>query len=243
MEIDSRKLAKLRHLSDIDGQLYALEDEKKERPEKLKKEQKELQTLLGEEQKIEERIRSITLTIKQKELELTELEEKIRKQEHRLDTIKSNKEYAAIRLEIANYKAAGELLEEDILKKMEEVEQIKEEKNQLKQQSDKVQEKLKLKEERIQMALKHLEEQITTLSQDRLKAKEGIPSTLYEFYERLLKYTKGSPLAESKNTVCQRCFCSCTSQDVNRLLLQREIVTCKTCSRILYLNLAETFSE
>ncbi|MEK7483156.1 MAG: hypothetical protein AABZ60_02360 [Planctomycetota bacterium] len=233
MEVDQTSLENLIRLSRLDRQIYEITEEKKDKPKKLSQEQKALQKLQGDYKKKEEDLKQKNLQIHQEELDLKEFADKIQKNDTRLNDVKSNKEYTAIRSEIANIKAESEIIEEKVLKKMEEADYLKEDLQELKQQIDKEEEKFKTKADRIQASLRHLEEQFSELKQKRTHLLANISKNIYAYYDRILERTQGKVVVPVKNAVCQGCFCGCTPQDENLLMIQKDLVVCKSCSRIL----------
>lgn len=234
MEADRSVMAHLIQLSKLDQRIYDLTDEKNQKPKKIAQDKKAIQALQTERQKLEDSIKAKQLLIHQKELELKELSEKIRKQENRLNEIKSNKEYSAVRSEIGNLKADTDVLEDEVLRQMEDLDTLKETLQKHKQLEQKELEKFQAKDERVQASLRHLNEEFETVTREREEAVKLVPEIVYSYYYRILDRNHGKSVAAVKEGVCQGCYCGLTPQDQNLLLIQKELVICKSCSRILY---------
>ncbi len=78
------------------------------------------------------------------------------------------------------------------------------------------------------------------LSKERLSVFESVPSKLAAIYDRLVKRSRdGLGVAEIKDDACSACFMALRKQMVVDLKTTDEIITCESCTRILYLNQEE----
>ncbi len=184
---------------------------------------------------MEEKDKALVLKRKEKEIDLASKEENIRKLNGQLSSLKTNKEYQAMLSQIASLKTDNSVLEEDILKIMDEQDVLKKdiakEKSYLSEEERKFQEEKKKVDER----LKEMEFRISDLTAKRGRITPSIDKRAFTQYERILKGKNGLALVRVKDDACQGCFIAVTPQVVNEIKMQDKIITCESCARILYL--------
>ena len=119
------QLVKLVELQNLDTQIYALKRERDGKPVKIK----ELEDSFNEKKKnlaeLDERSKAVGLKRKEKDLELAKKEEEIKKFQAQLYQLKTNKDYSAMLRQIEQIKADGSVLEEEIIKGLDEVDKLK----------------------------------------------------------------------------------------------------------------------
>ena len=112
----------LKDLQILDKQIYDFSQEVMQIPLQQKAYENEFDSEKKAFQALEDKLKQAKLKQKEKEMELGQKEEQIIKRQGQLNLVKTNEEYSAIRLEIANMKADNSVLEEAILLLMDEVE-------------------------------------------------------------------------------------------------------------------------
>ena len=221
-------------LQKIDSQIYRLKKELGTHPGEQKMLDQEFEKKKGRLKAAEEALKALQLKQKQKESDLAAREDKITKLQGQLYQLKSNKEYSAMELEIKGMKADKSVLEEDVLRLLEEVDQAKaaltkekealssEEKN-YKERSD----ALKKKAVEIENAAREHEE-------NRGHFTPNVEKHLLMQYERLLKGCEGLALVPVLNNSCGGCHMGLTPQMVNETRQFEKWILCESCARILY---------
>lgn len=223
----------------IDGKIYGLRKEKERAPEEALKLQKELEDKKANLKTLEEEDKSLARRRKEKEIDLGSKEENIKKLNSQLSSLKTNKEYHAMLSQITSFKTDISVLEEDILKIMDEQDALKgklaKEKAYLTEEDKKFQEEKK----KIDECVKEIEYAISELTAKRNQIIPSIDKRIYSTYERILKGKDGLALVAvkvaAKDYSCQGCYIGVTSQVVNEIKMYDKIVTCESCARILYL--------
>ncbi len=169
-----------------------------------------------------------------KERELDEINEKIRKLKARTTDIKTNKEYQALLKEIETAEKERNALEDEILNIMEEIEtsskQIKLEESKLGSEKDKVD----AYRERLKGEVYEAEKELLALREKRTKIVDSIDKELYSLYMRLIESGKGIAVAEAKEEVCQGCNMNIPPQLFVEIKRNEEILQCPQCHRILF---------
>ena len=232
------EIYKLIQLQDVDSQVYNLKSKKEtEIPNALETLKNEFESRKKDFEVFSEKLKQLQVKKKEKELDLAAKEENVKKAQGQLFQLKSNKEYQAKLTEIASIKADVSILEEDVLKAMDEIEaadkKAKEEKAALANEEKKYKEiesKLKNELTEIDAKIKGLEEKKGNLAKD-------IDKNILAKYEKLIKTRYGCAMAPVNiNTEnCGACNMRVTSQKINEIKMYDQLVLCESCVRILYL--------
>ena len=229
------QLRQLTSLQDIDAKIYALKKDRNELPQEISILRRSFEEKKAQLNKLEEKARALTVQRKEKELELSSQEENIKKLNGQLFSLKTNKEYQTMLSQIVGIKTDNAVLEEEILKIMDEQDVVKEEavkeKAHLSEEEKKILARIKEVEEQMQ----ELEFSISDLTAKGRKIIPSIDKRIYAVYERILKALNGLALVKVKNYTCQGCFISVTPQVVNEIKMLERLVTCESCARMLYL--------
>lgn len=185
---------------------------------------KERQDLITENQK------------KRKELEgdLALIETRRNRYKEQLDAVKTNKEYTGLQHEIEQVSQAIRQMEDQILVRMEEAEQLRLKLEEA--QKAKAAEEGVIHEER-----KALEGEVAKLQEaiDRLKERRQgwvekiLPSTML-IYERAAQSRRGVAMAEARDAMCRECHVRIRPQLFQEIKRNDSIITCESCSRILF---------
>lgn len=229
-------LAKLVVLQEIDSHIYSLEEENKTKPAEIQKlkdafEEKK-NTLADLDNKQKDLLKKKR---KDKELELASKEENIKKSQGQLYALKTNKEYHAKLSEIDGLKADSSVLEEAILKFMEEQDALVKEVEAAKQQLKTEENLFNQEKAKIDERVKLIKEEINQLNSKRSQIAPQVDQKYLTVYERILKNKEGLALAAVKNNACQGCYMTVTHQVVNEIKMFDRLIACEACARILYI--------
>src|SRR3989338_519606 len=115
----------LAELQKIDAEIYQLKKELSACPALQQKIEAEFEKKKTGIKAAEEEFKKFQMKQKEKEVDILSKEEKIKKLQAQLYQLKSNKEYAAMDLEIKGLKADKSVLEEEILRLLDAVDQQK----------------------------------------------------------------------------------------------------------------------
>ncbi|MGB2770451.1 MAG: C4-type zinc ribbon domain-containing protein [Candidatus Zixiibacteriota bacterium] len=170
------------------------------------------------------------------DLELTTLNQELAKFQKQMMIIKTNKEYDAITNEIANRKVRISEIEEEILKALTLIDDLKEKITEYKG-------KLGETEKRNEDELVHLREELGSID-DKIKIKEGdrknitvrIEKKLLATYERVKKGRGNLVVVTIKKRACGACYKGIPPQIIQEIRKGEIIYTCDNCGRILLWN-------
>jgi predicted nucleic acid-binding Zn-ribbon protein len=222
-------------LQDLDATVRNLKLTK----EKLAKEAAEAdRTAQAEKQSLTDKsseAKSFRMALDKRELDLKEVEGRIQKLEVQLNTVKTNKEYAAFQHEILGLKADKSRIEDQILKMFEQSEQQQKEIKLLAANAADAAAALSERRKAIQTALQDADARAARIQQERVELSEKIPPAFRNPYERLLTRADGRAMAACRNYVCSGCRMSLTANTVSLLMGGDKLVYCQSCGRILYI--------
>lgn len=229
------EIRKLVELQDIDKKLYDLNKEKEQLPAALSSAQDEYEAKKSKFKTLEETHQKIQIRQKEKELELATKEDGIKKAQGQLGQLKTNKEYHAKLSEIESLKADKSIIEEDILKSMDEIDTLKkdiETEKKLLQGDEKI---FNDKKSALLLRGKEIDTATEVLNGKRTIYAGSVSKKILESYEHILHGKEGMALAKVKNTSCEGCYMSVPHQVINEIKMHERLITCDICSRILYL--------
>ena len=172
----------------IDSQIYALTQEKNNiLPLSLERIKSEFEQ---KKQKIsihEDKVKSLQLAKKDKEIDLSSKEESLRKSQGQLYQLKTNKEYQAKLNEIASLKADISIAEESVIGVLDDLEKVKGELGNEKEILNREEKIYEEEKQKIEKQIKDTEVQILSLQGKRRGGIENIDKQILSKYERLLK--------------------------------------------------------
>ena len=230
----AEQLEMLLHFQELDAQIYRLNREKGLKPAILERSRQQLEAQKVRLGAMEKELRDLQVKRKAKEVDLETKEGQVKKYQVQLYQVKSNKEYTSLQTEIAGLKADNSLLEEEILRLMEEADQKKGQIDQVKQDLDRLTQAYRQEEEKTRKEIEVLEAGVQQLLQRRQMLIPEADPKLLARYERVLVGREGVGMVQIDETSCLGCHMQLPPQVVNEVRLREKITTCENCSRILY---------
>ncbi len=229
------QLKVLVELQKLDGQIYQFRRELNAKPAEIAGLREEHARKNQGVQQAESRYKSLEVKRNQLETDLGQKEQQTKKFQVQLYQVKTNKEYAALQLEIAGLKADQSVLEEEILKIMEEVDRAK---------SQMVAERAALKAEEATLSSRigavEQESERIKASMEQIKAGraeliEKVEPRILGQYERILERKEGSALVPVRGNACSGCNMVLPPQAINEIQMNTQLIPCESCARILYI--------
>ncbi len=225
----------LKRLQSLKSKINELKEYQERRKQDVRKKKTQIEdkgTLA--EKKHEEKL-STQREIDRKELDLKTDEGEITKYNVQLNSIKTNKEYTALCTEIGSKKADMSILEDEILNSMSRFESVNEEYNKLQEDLRREEESLKDLIESVDADVKKTDIEIEKIQNDQKKYIDALDENSLNHYNRLSNIKGGKAVVAVIGNVCGGCFMNITTQTLNSLMGDKELVFCQSCSRILYL--------
>jgi uncharacterized protein len=223
----------LRELHRIHRQLDDLRDRFERGPKQMKARETNLARLADELAKIQAEAKAGRVRSDQKQLLLKSGEEKIKGLKAKLNAAASNREYQAIKDQIAADEMANSVLSDEILESLEKIDEyqgmVAEAQKKIavaKEELAKVQDTVRRESEGLESEIKRLEVE--------LKAAEGnLPDDIKDGYFRVVKSKGADAMAEVQNGFCGGCYVQLTPNSIAELSMSRGIF-CKMCGRLIY---------
>jgi uncharacterized protein len=236
MSLSTRELTeRLKSIQEVDLEIRKLRKEDSRWPAILSSRGKEVEAKRRKVQEAEEASKAFRRETDRLELDLRTIEEASRNLQIQMNTAKTNKEYAAFVNEIAHKKAEAAVVEENLLKHMDRLEEMAREIAAAKIVLDagaKEQEKIARQAE---SERKEIDGEIRDLLAKREERIREVPADILQQYERIAGGRNGTGIAAVSDGVCQGCFINLTAQEINLLMRDDKIVNCRNCSRILFM--------
>ena len=181
----------------------------------------ELATLEEEKNKLEEGI-------------ATELEN-IRRSEANQKEIKTQKEYQAVSREISTAKKLSSELEEQLLQKIGQIEELRVAIAELEENLSSLEQNIDGQKGEVQGRIDRLDEEIVRVSGAREEIVKGLPATMVKRYGMLREQRRGIAVVEARGGSCLGCNMQLPPQLYNTLFRVDELINCPHCQRILVL--------
>ena len=179
-------------------------------------------------------MKKLQIEHKEKELELQSKEEAVNKHKSQLTMVKTNKEYNALQVEIEKMKADNSVLEEAIIVSFEKIDDLKASIQKEKDMLAEEEKKLNSEKSAVGIEIKDLQQKIDQLDAQRKRiVTADLKPEVLDLYERIRQNRGELALVEVRDGSCTGCFVSVRAQVLNDLKLGK-LMTCETCSRILY---------
>ena len=185
----------------------------------------------------EERKKRLAANLKErKELEgeVKVIQEKITKHKDQLYQVKTNEQYKAMLKEIEGEEGNIRKIEDQILEKMIEAEDIQE-------HIREAAARLEGEKARVAAEIKHLQDERQKDLDERehvqARRKElaaAVSESVLATYERLRTYRTGAAVAEVRDGLCTACNVRLRPQVYNEVRRGDAVLTCENCSRILF---------
>ena len=232
MDIE-KDMEMLQRLQNIDYDLGELERSKDYLPEMINNLEKETESTRNALRTSEQELEEQTLLHGRLELELATLNQELTKFQKQMKEIKTNKEYDALTTEIANRKVKISTTEEDILKALTRIDELKEQIKHYRQKLEEV-------ENNNNTQLVGLRQQLSSI-QDKVKIKEGdrknitvrIDKKLLATYERVRKGRGNTVMVTIRKRACGACHKSVPPQIIQEIRKGDKVFTCDNCGRML----------
>ncbi len=230
------KIDVLKRVQSLKNKIKELETSQERRKQDVqkKKDQIEEEKALAEK-KQEEKV-TVQKDIDRKELDLKTNEGEITKYNVQLNSIKTNKEYSALITEIGSKKADMSILEDEILDTMSKLEAAN-------QGLEKATENLRSEEQSLKDLINTVdaEVKVTDTEIEKIKGEQKkyidlLDEHSLQSYNRLSNIKGGKAIVPVIGNVCGGCSMNITTQTLNELMSSKDLVFCRSCSRILYLD-------
>lgn len=226
--------AALRELHRIHRQLADLTERKERGPKQIRAREANL-TRLGEElTRLQGEHKAARMRSDQKQLLLKSGEDKIEGLKAKLNAAASNREYQALKDQIAADQMAGSVLADEILEAMEKIDELA---GVLAEQQQKIaaaKEELAKAEQAVRDQAGILDTDLKRLQAELRQAESALPGDFREQYQRVVNSKQDDAMAEVQGEFCGGCHQQLTPNNMAELSMALAIF-CRNCGRLIYL--------
>ena len=191
---------------------------------------------------VDEEITACRLNIDKGELNIKELEEGIQKSNIAMNGAKSNTEYSIFQEQIARSEESKGAKEVEVLELLTLLENLQGKKADVERDLADLEKSYQRKESEVLGLVKELEEKVGGLKDERGQLAVEITSDHLDLYERINSKVDADCIVAAEESAdeagvyfCQGCYMTVTKQELNQLALAQDLLTCRSCSRLLYL--------
>ncbi len=226
--------AALRELHRLHQQLGDLRERIERGPKQIRARQANVSQAEEKVAQTDADVKAARVSADQKQLQLKTGETKIADLKGKLNAAQTNREYQALKEQIAAAEMANSVLADEILEGLEKIDQLKVTVAEAEQALAKTKEDLN----KAQQAVKAQEE--TLLAEHRRvegnlkEAEQALPPDFRDTYNRIVKAKGQDSMAQVEGESCGGCHQQLTTNMINDLLMAR-MIFCKVCGRLLYL--------
>ena len=228
------QLELLWELQKIDLKLKNIQEGRSRYPREMKRLDEKSKIEKERVQKEKEKVDSLEKERRKREGQLSLEQEKVKRTQGRMSEVKTNKEYQALLAEIEAIKETTSREEEEILRLMDEIDEVT--KNFIKREKEvatsleKINAEKKLIEEKIVLDDEGWKQEI----QRRENLSKQLESSLYKLYTTLQEKRQGVGVVAVRSETCLGCFVHIPPQMFIEAQKHNALIRCPNCNRILY---------
>lgn len=224
----------LRTLHRMHRQLADLRERLARGPRLIQARQAHVQRMEQHLAQLQAEAKALRIAVDEKQLQLRESEEKVRRYQRQLNEAKSNPEYQALLEQIKAVRMAISVLEDEILEGLEKVDQFRLTLDQA--QADLALAKAEAEKtiQEIQNQQPTLQAEIQRIETELAQQEQLLSSEIREVYQRLLRQRGEEALAPVEGQSCGGCHQQVPINMISQIKLN-QVVFCKSCGRLLYL--------
>lgn len=243
----ARRTDALIPLQEIDHDIHRVRSVRDEKPRNLAHLEERLQRAKDNLQAMKDEIKALKLEIQKRDTSIKEFDDRINKLTGQSMQAKKNDEYQAFLKEISGVKADKSRVEDGQLDLMFQADEKGKLERLREAELKTVEGEYGTAKKKIEAEMAELDKQIDALEARRREAVAGVDKEILDLYQRVLK-AKDDGLALVPVVVfesveqegvrpypgCGGCSVEITKQMLNELKRGKEIIFCRSCSRILY---------
>lgn len=231
MQLEVELLIKLQA---VDLKVKRIKEKKEESPERLRQIEKRAKQKEEQLTAIQEKQEELKQKKKEKETELEDEIARLKKSQGKLMAIKTNREYQALLKEIEEIKKGNRQREDEIVAIMEDMERYDQEIMKEQEETNKIKQEIELEKGQLCALFREYDEELTKLETNREIMIKEIPKDLLGRYDFLRSKRNGLAVVGVENAVCLGCHMNIPPQLYNDLLREEKLISCPSCQRIVY---------
>lgn len=232
--ISNEQLKLLIRIQEKDSRILEIAEKQKGLPDLLSSLKVNLDKAQAEHSAASEEFDNASKERRTLEGELKTLEDKIKKLKERIPEIKKNTEYQALLKEINTVEKEKSDIEEKILILLEKIDTLKEVKTREEKVVKEEEKKFSEHKKKVEEEYSLLTEKLKEIEADKGSITSQIDSKLLAEYSRLIATKRGQAIVSVQDEHCMGCHIRIPPQIFSQIRKNDKIITCLSCSRILY---------
>jgi uncharacterized protein len=226
--------AALRELHRLHQQLADLRDRLERGPKQVRVRQANVAQAEEKLAQAHAEVKAARVLADQKQLQLKTGEAKIADLKGKLNAAQTNREYQALKEQIAAAEMANSVLADEILEVLEKVDQLKLGIHEAEGTVGKTKEELAKAQQVVATQEETLLGERRRVEANLKEAEEALPADFRDAYYRIVKAKGEHAMAPVEGESCGGCYQNLTTNMITDLMMSR-VVFCKVCGRLLYL--------
>jgi predicted nucleic acid-binding Zn-ribbon protein len=181
-----------------------------------------------------EQLEALRKRRREKDKQLQIGQETLKRTRERLLEVKTNREYQSMLKEIETFETKNSHVEDEIISLLEELDVF--EKEVKTKEADLDEQRRRYEEDKAKMAeeLNSIAEELDICARKSEAVRKKIPAELLRKYEQIKNATRGVAVVSVWKEICDGCHMSIPPQLYNELQKSNVLITCPSCSRIIY---------
>jgi predicted nucleic acid-binding Zn-ribbon protein len=223
----------LRELHRIHRQLTDLRERAERGPKQIRARETNLTRLSEDLARLQAEAKSARVKSDQKQLLLKSSEDKIENLKAKLNACSTNREYQALKDQIAADQMAGSVLADEILESLEKLDEFQKMVGEAQKNIVAAKEELAKVQETVRQQAQGLDTDIKRLEGELREAESGLPADFRQAYDRVVKSKQDDAMAEVQGDVCGGCYQQLTPNMLSELSMSH-VAFCRNCGRLIY---------
>lgn len=225
----------LRKVDELDQKAGRLKREIADLPSDLEKHKRQSEAAKARVAACHDEQKKLEREIKKCEGEVAANKEQITKYQVQQNAAKTNEEYSALKKQMEALKKASSEIDDKALLHYEKIEALKVEEKDLKKGLADADGKLKAEEAEVKKEVAELEAKLGEIVAERATSEAKVSPQNLKLYRSIFEKLGNRGLATVNGRTCQGCFMEISPNQLSTLLGGKDLVQCKACARILYL--------
>jgi predicted nucleic acid-binding Zn-ribbon protein len=228
------QMALLIDLQKIDQDIRTLNNKKQTLPEKAGELDQDFQTRKDRMEEDRNGLEGLNKLHKEKESELKQGQEKLRKARERLQEVKTNKEYQAMLTEIETLGKGSGRIEEEILVLYDRIDERKVSLKSNEKDFEQYRDGYEAQRKKIDEELASIDGELVEQKKKFEALVPGLKPDVRRRYEMIKGRRNGIAVVSARDAICSGCNMNLPPQLYNELQRSEGLIYCPNCNRILY---------
>ena len=210
-----------------------LESRLKRGPQQVSASQNRVNHCQDELSEAKKKVQAARMAADEKQLQLKSREARVEDLNGRLNTAATNKEYQAIKEQIAADEQANAVLADETFEMLEKIDELNDAVSQVEASLKTCQDEFADVSSRVEELQKKLESELERVLEEMKLTENELPGDVKSDYLRMVKTRGESSFAEVENGTCGNCYQTLTPQLLDQLTMKKTVF-CSGCGSVLY---------